>query len=128
MNDILTLEVLGAVFVLCVVNVLYLTARSAERLSLLAHDKAIDALIRVGALEKSTHRVQFMPMEQVLAKNEVAKEKLAKLFNPGNEDFDWNLPFEDESEEEPTEDEEPMMPNAAFKAALAKQRFESGAK
>ena len=122
------LEIIGGVFLLCVLNVLYLVAKSAERLSLLAHDKAIDALVRVGALEKSTHRVQFMPMEQVLAKNQVAKEKLDKLFNPGNEEFDWNLPFEEEDEKVEEEEDEPLMPNAAIKASMAKQKFEMGSK
>lgn len=82
-----------------------LKGKIAERYAMQAHDKANEALGRVIGIEKSTHRVQLMPMEQVLAKNTQANDLLKKVLNPGDEDYDWDLPFSD------ADDNEEFMPN-----------------
>lgn len=80
-----------------------LKSKIAEKYAAQAHDKAGDALARVIGIEKSTHRVQMMPIEQVLQKNLNAKNEFEKVLNPGEEEWDWD---------EPLREDEPIMPNA----------------
>ncbi len=66
-----------------------INSKIAEKTADRAHRVAEDALNKVSAMEKSTHKIQFMSAEQVLARNGVAKDQIDKVFNPGNEQFDW---------------------------------------
>lgn len=91
----------------------YITSKIAEKYAQIAHEKALEALSKVIGMEKSTHRVQFMPMEKVLEKNKLASAELKKILNPSDEESDWLLPFEDE-----IEDSESFMPNARAKARV----------
>lgn len=78
----------------------YITAKIAEKTSVQSFNLANEAVLRVGALEKSTHKVHFIPADQALAKNGVAKDKIDKLFNPSGELFDWFEGMEDEDSKE----------------------------
>jgi len=50
---------------------------------------AQEAVLRVGALEKSTHKIQFMPLDKIIERGKGLEKKLSGLSNPGNEPFDW---------------------------------------
>lgn len=75
-------------------NKTIIQAKIAEKYSARAHDMALDAITRVGALENATHKVQFVPIKNPLEQNPASQEKLDRLFNPGDEDYDWLEPVE----------------------------------
>ena len=70
-------------------NQSHIQAKVAQRYSQLAHDAAIDSKTRVGALEKSTHKVHFMPVDKLLERNSETTEAMDKILNPSAEKFDW---------------------------------------
>lgn len=75
----------------------HIQSKIAQKMSAMAHDKAVEAQTKVGALEKSTHRVQFMPLDKLLDRNREQSEIVDQLLNPSNENFDW---FGEPDEEE----------------------------
>lgn len=76
----------------------YIKTKIAEKYSERAHQLAIDAMTKATGLEKSTHKVQWIPVDQMIQKNQQAQKKWEKLTNPGDEENDWMLPFEDEDD------------------------------
>jgi hypothetical protein len=70
-------------------NQSHIQAKVAQRYSQLAHDAAIDSKTRVGALEKSTHKVHFMPVDKLLERNGAATDAMDSVLNPSAEKFDW---------------------------------------
>jgi len=95
----------------------YITTKIAEKYAGIAHEKALEALSRVLGMERSTHKVQFMPMEKVLEKNKIATDKIKKILNPSDEESDWLLPFEDEIDED-GDTSDSFMPNARIKSRI----------
>lgn len=71
----------------------HIQAKIAQKYSQIAHAAAGEATTRVGALEKSTHKVQFMPIDKLLERNGEVTNEADRIFNPSQEDFDW---FDDE--------------------------------
>lgn len=67
----------------------HIEAKIAQKFSQLAHASANGAVAQVGALEKSTHKVQFMPVEKLLERNGGVAEEIDKILNPSREAFDW---------------------------------------
>lgn len=70
-------------------NQSHIQAKVAQRYSQMAHDAAIDSKTRVGALEKSTHKVHFMPVDKLLERNGEATDAMDSVLNPSGEKFDW---------------------------------------
>ena len=79
----------------------------------LAYEKAFDAVAQVEGMKRSTHQVQFMPLEKVLEKNQSAQSVMEKIANPGNEDFDF-----DDALLDPEQLAEKYMPNARMRNGL----------
>ncbi len=79
---------------------IHIQSKIAEKYSSIAHDKALDAISRVGALEKSTHSVRFVPMEQKAEGNDASMAALRSMLNPGNEDAtSWMDPIRNDDGE-----------------------------
>jgi|GEM_PF-5978191 len=83
------------------------------RSAAMAYDKAVEALIAVEAMKRSTHQVQFLPLDQMLGRNKAATETMEKALNPGNEDFDF-----DDALLNPEQLAEKYMPNARLRNSL----------
>lgn len=67
----------------------HIQAKIAQKYSQVAHTAAIEAQTRVGALEKSTHSVQFMPIEKLMERNGTVNQEVDRILNPSQENFDW---------------------------------------
>lgn len=75
----------------------HIQSKVASKMSAMAHDKAVEAQTKVGAIEKSTHRIHFQPLDKVLERNKEQIEAVNNILNPSNEGFDWfGEPEEDE--------------------------------
>ena len=70
-------------------NQSHIQAKIAQKFSMMAHDAANDSKTRVGALEKSTHKVHFMPVDKLLERNSDAVDAMDSVLNPSAEKFDW---------------------------------------
>lgn len=66
-----------------------ITSKVAAKQAQTAFDLGNEAVLRVGALEKSTHKIQLMPLDQMLARNKAMETKANKVFNPENEINDY---------------------------------------
>lgn len=66
-----------------------ISSKVAAKQAQTAFDLGNDAVLRVGALEKSTHKIQLMPLDQMLARNKAMETKANKVFNPENEINDY---------------------------------------
>lgn len=74
-------------------------SKISEKYATIAHDKALDAISRVGALEKATHTIQYISAEDKIKNNEQSAKALESLMNPGNEEMsDWTAPFNEDGE------------------------------
>lgn len=72
----------------------HINAKVARELANRAHEQALLAHVKAEGLQKSTHSVQFMPIEKVLARNADVINKANKLANPEDEQPEWMAPFE----------------------------------
>jgi hypothetical protein len=66
-------------------NKVIIESKISKNMASKAFDRAMDAVIKVNALEKSTHNIQFIPVEDKIKQNTKVENGLRKLFDPEDE-------------------------------------------
>lgn len=80
-------------------------------LSALAFIASFVGLTLFYGAKMSTHRVQMMSIDEMLAKNKKANRELQKIMNPGNEENEFLKPLREDDNEDDEEDGYSHMPN-----------------
>lgn len=77
-------------------NKVIIESKVSKNMASKAFDRAMDAIIKVNALEKSTHNIQFIPVEDKIKQNTKVEDSLRKIFDPEDEGLfdDFMMPFE----------------------------------